>query len=249
MRATAFEFRMRMAIMFILVAIGFWAPWVGPLGLGGRTPLLEWLALDLSRAGLLSFTGAIAAVIVLASVIALVAAVFRVWGAAWLGQGTVNSFEMRASAVVAGGPYRYVRNPLYIGTWCVIAAIAFVMPVSGALFCMVLLSVFLLRLILAEEAFLTAQIGEPYLAYRRAVPRLFPRLRTSLPLSAETPRWGRAILAEINPIGVFVITAVLSWRYDKALMLRAILISFGVSLVVRALMPGGREQGKSGRPI
>jgi protein-S-isoprenylcysteine O-methyltransferase Ste14 len=242
MRATLFEYRMRMAIMFVLVAVGFWAPWTGSLGVGGRTPLLEWMALEISRTGLLSFTSAIAAVIVFATVVAGVAAVFRVWGTAWLGHGTVNSFEMQGGAVMASGPYRYVRNPLYIGTWCLVAAIAFVMPASGALVCMVLLSVFLLRLILGEEAFLAARIGEPYLAYRRAVPRLLPRVRTNLARGAQTPRWGRAILAEINPIGVFVITAVLSWRYDKALMLRAILISFGISLVVRALMPGGKEQ-------
>jgi protein-S-isoprenylcysteine O-methyltransferase Ste14 len=242
MRATLFEYRMRMAIMFVLVAVGFWAPWTGSLGVGGRTPLLEWMALEISRTGLLSFTSAIAAVIVFATVVAGVAAVFRVWGTAWLGHGTVNSFEMQGGAVMASGPYRYVRNPLYIGTWCLVAAIAFVMPASGALVCMVLLSVFLLRLILGEEAFLAARIGEPYLAYRRAVPRLLPRVRTNLARGAPTPRWGRAILAEINPIGVFVITAVLSWRYDKALMLRAILISFGISLVVRALMPGGKEQ-------
>jgi len=246
MRATSFEFRMRMAIMFALVAVGFWAPWTGSLGVGGRTPLLEWMALEISRLGLLSFTGAIAAVIVLASVIAGIAAVFRVWGTAWLGNGTVNSFEMRGSAVVASGPYRYVRNPLYIGTWYLVAAIAFVMPASGALFCMVLLSVFLLRLILAEEAFLAGQIGEPYVAYRRAVPRLLPRVRTGLMPSNGAPRWGRAILAEINPVGVFAITAVLSWRYDKALMLRAILISFGVSLVVRALMPGPGDKVSRG---
>ena len=30
---------------------------------------------------------------------------------------------------------------------------------------------------------------------------------------------------------------VLSWRYDNTLMLRAILICFGLSLVVRALLP------------
>jgi len=238
MRATLFEYRMRMAIMFVLVAVGFWAPWTGSVDVGGRTPLLEWMALEIGRTGLLSFTSAIAAVIVFASVIAGIAAVFRVWGTAWLGHGTVNSFEMRADAVMESGPYRYVRNPLYIGTWCLVAAIAFVMPVSGALVCMALLSVFLLRLILGEEAFLAARIGAPYLAYRRAVPRLFPRVRTNLARGAQTPRWGRAILAEINPIGVFLITAVLSWRYDKALMLRAILISFGISLVVRALMPG-----------
>jgi uncharacterized membrane protein YraQ (UPF0718 family) len=50
------------------------------------------------------------------------------------------------------------------------------------------------------------------------------------------------VLAEINPIGIFVIFAALSWKYDIWLMVRAILVSFGVSLVVRALMPSIRQQ-------
>jgi hypothetical protein len=44
-------------------------------------------------------------------------------------------------------------------------------------------------------------------------------------------------LSEINPIGVFITIACLSWTYDNSLMLRAVLITFGVSLVVRALLP------------
>ena len=59
-----------------------------------------------------------------------------------------------------------------------VAAMAFLMPPTGALFAMVLLTVFLFRLILGEEAFLTAKLGQPYENYLSAVPRLFPRLRT-----------------------------------------------------------------------
>jgi hypothetical protein len=32
--------------------------------------------------------------------------------------------------------------------------------------------------------------------------------------------------------------AVLGWRYDADLLLRAVLVWFGVSLIVRALQPG-----------
>ena len=74
------------------------------------------------------------------------------------------------------------------------------------------------------------------------MPRLIPRLRSSLPAAGRKPQWGSAVLAEINPIGVFLTLALLSWRYDNRLMVRAILISFGVSLVVRALMPGIRHK-------
>jgi len=141
---------------------------------------------------------------------------------------------------VANGPYRFVRNPLYLGSWCMFAAMAFLMPVGGAVFAMPVLTVFLFRLILGEEAFLSQQLGEPYQAYLRAVPRLIPHLRTALPSTGAKPHWLLAALAETNPIGVFVILTFLSWSYDNLLMVKAILVSFGISLVVRALLPGER---------
>ena len=110
---------------------------------------------------------------------------------------------------------------------------------------MILITIFLLRLTLGEEAFLSAKIGEPYKAYLRAVPRFIPRLRPALASAGAKPLWLRAALSEILPIGVFVTFAFLSWTYDSRMMGRAILISFGVSLVVRALMPNapsGSEQ-------
>ena len=46
MRATAIEFRLRMAINAAIIILGFWAPWIEPLALGRRITLLEWLALS-----------------------------------------------------------------------------------------------------------------------------------------------------------------------------------------------------------
>lgn len=246
MRASAWEFRWRLGIMAAIISLGFWAPWIDAWGVGGRISLLEWLALELSRSGLVRFTGATVAVILLASAIAAKAAILRVWGTAYLGAGVVNNAAMKAGAVVADGPYRYVRNPLYLGTWGMIAALSFAMPPTGALFTMVLLTVFLLRLILGEESFLAGQSGEGYALYKRAVPRLYPRLRGRLPSSGHPAHWARAILAETNGIGVFLIFAVLSWRYDNRLMLRAILINFGLSLVIRALMMNSDREENAG---
>lgn len=238
MRASAIEFRLRMVINALIIILGFTSPWIGLWGLGRRITLLEWLATELSRLGLLSFAVATPAVLVAASLIAAVAVILRVWGTAYLGTGIVHSQDMMANSVIADGPYRYVRNPLYIGLWCMVAALAFLMPPTGALLTMVLITLFQLRLILGEEAFLTSKIGEPYLAYLRAVPRLFPRLRTTLPPSGAKPRWIPALLTELTPIGIFVALSAASWTYNSRLMERVILIFFGVSLVVRALMLG-----------
>jgi protein-S-isoprenylcysteine O-methyltransferase Ste14 len=236
-----------MAIMIVITMLGFWAPWIEGWGLGRRISLWEWLALELSRLGLVSFAVAAPAVIVLAALVAAKGAGLRIWGTAWLGYITVHHGQMQAGAVMTCGPYRYLRNPLYLGGWCVMAALSFLMPPTGALLAMTLLTVFYLRLILGEEAFLARQLGEPYREYLRAVPRLFPRIRTLLSRSgpapsSRKPQWIHALLTEINPIGVFLALAFFSWSYDNWLMIRVILVSFGISLVVRALVPGAWRQ-------
>ena len=249
MGASRIEFRARMLINATIIVVGFWAPWTASrsawAGLGPHVSLMEWLALHVSRLELLPFSAAAPVVIGAAALCAAVGAVLRVWGSAYLGAGTVHSFHMQAGAVVAAGPYRFVRNPLYLGLWFMVAALAFLMPPSGALVAMAGITLFQLRLILGEEAFLTQRIGEPYLAYRRAAPRIVPRFRGALARAGQKPEWVRAVLTELTPIGVFVALAFCSWSYDNQLMMRAILISFGLSLVMRAMPMGKTEQRAS----
>jgi protein-S-isoprenylcysteine O-methyltransferase Ste14 len=222
-----------MAINTAIILLGFWAPWLRP---DSRRPLLEWLPLELGRLGLMRFSAAVPGVLVVASIFAALGALLRISGTAYLGPSTVNSLSMKAGSVVAAGPYRYVRNPLYLGLWCMAIALAFLMPPTGALCTIVLLTFFLIRLTLGEEAFLAGRLGEPYQAYLRAVPRFFPRLRSSLPRTSARPHWIRALLAELTPIGVFVALGIVSWSYNASLMVRVILVSFGLSLVMRALL-------------
>ena len=237
MTVSRFLFRFRTVFLTVIVCMGFWAPWIELWGVGSRIPLLEWLALEISRLGLVRFTLATPVVIVCGAFIAAMAVVFRIWGSAWLGHTVVLNSQMKAGSLMADGPYRYVRNPLYLGVFCMIAALALLMPATGALFVLIAVPAYLFCLILGEEAFLVTQLGEPYRIYLRSVPRLFPRLRTTQTPTGNKPHWRQAVLSEINPIGVFVTIAFLSWTYDNWLMIRAILVSFGISLVFRALMP------------
>jgi len=245
MKTSAFLFRYRMVINMLIIVLGFWAPWIQYLGLGSRILLLEWLALEISRTGLLSFTVATPVLIIFAALVAAIGAVLRIWGAAWLGHGVVFDAQMQAGALTADGPFRYVRNPLYLGIGCMFAALALIMPTTGAVFVLIAAPLFLFSLIHGEEAYLTAQFGDSYRAYLLAVPRLIPRLRTTVAPSGSKPHWLQAVLSEINPIGVFITIAFLSWTYDTQLMLRAIAITFGVSLIVRAFMPGLKQTTNS----
>ena len=242
MKASAVVFRLRMVIVAVIVILGFWAPWIQLWGIGSRIPLLEWLALELSRTGLVSFTVATPFVIVCGALIAALGAVLRIWGSAWLGHDVVLSGQMQSGSLMADGPYRYMRNPLYLGLVCMLAALALLMPATGALLVSIAAPLFLFYLILGEESFLATRIGEPFRAYLHSVPRWLPRLRTTLTPTGQKPHWIQPVLSELNPIGVFITIAFLSWSYDIRLMAKAIIVTFGISLIVRAFVPGIRQE-------
>lgn len=234
MRASELEFRLRMPIIAAIVFIGFWAPWIWPWTSTGRIPTLWWLTHGLSSMG--GVAAAAPAVIVLGAAVALLGAILRVWGAAYLGYSTVQHAKMQSAWVIADGPYRFMRNPLYVGSWFTMAATALVMPPTGALFALLALTAFYYRLTLGEEAFLTATLGPAYRDYLSEVPRFIPRMRGSLLAAGNKPHWLTAIFTELFPIGVFITMAVLAWRYDNELMLEGIFWSFIASLVARGLM-------------
>ncbi len=113
------------------------------------------------------------------------------------------------------------------------------MPPSGALVFLVLEGLFYFRLILGEEAFLAVQQGETYLQYRSRVPRLLPRLRPGIPASGARPDWLTSLAAEAFPVLYSVCLAILAWQYNPRLLIRCLLVTFGLSLVTRALLPRG----------
>jgi uncharacterized SAM-binding protein YcdF (DUF218 family) len=144
---------------------------------------------------------------------------------------------MHGDRVVAAGPYRYMRNPLYLGIFLHTFALALLMMPSGALFTIIVIGLFQLRLMLAEEAFLTAKLGEPYRAYCAAVPRIVPSLRARVPQSSAQPAWGVALLSEIYMWGVVASYVAFGWKYNAFLIIQGVVVSLGVSLVAHAFVP------------
>jgi len=51
---------------------------------------------------------------VFAAVLLIVAALLRTWASAYLHAGVVYATEVKTTSLVADGPYRQVRNPLYL---------------------------------------------------------------------------------------------------------------------------------------
>jgi protein-S-isoprenylcysteine O-methyltransferase Ste14 len=240
-KATALEFRHRFWILMAIYVLGFWAPWdaaLGRIGLGDGTGpyphLWGVLAALLSKTGIMSIKSAFDVVLGVGILCAGAGAWLRTWGSAYLGTDVMRDTTMRGEGVVADGPYRHVRNPLYLGAWIHTLALALLMPASGAIFTIVLLVLFQMRLILAEESFLGGKQGGTYTAYCARVPRLLPALRPRIAALGARPRWPQAVLAEIMMWGVTASFAVLGWRYNAFLLTKCVLVSLGVSLVVRA---------------
>ena len=237
MKGTRFEFRFRIVIFTAIFFLGYWAPWERYLS-GGRT-FTTWYTLANvgMRSGAMNFLDASVLVAVLASLCALTGAVLRTWATAYLSSGIVMAKDMQASQVMADGPFRYMRNPLYLGTLLNATAIAILMPPTGAIFAVVATVVFALRLIGGEEAHLAMQLGRPYQAYLAQVPRLLPSLRAGVAASGAQPRWGQAFVSELYMWGAFLSFAIFSWQFNAMPIERALLISFGAWIVVRNLFP------------
>ena len=76
------------------------------------------------------------------------------------------------TALVVSGPYRFSRNPMYLGMACLYIAFALAFGVIWALIVLPLVLAAVDRLVIArEEPYLEARFGEQYRDYKRRVRR------------------------------------------------------------------------------
>jgi protein-S-isoprenylcysteine O-methyltransferase Ste14 len=92
------------------------------------------------------------------------------------GRGTPAPWDPPRRLVVTG-PYRYVRNPMYIASLMLLAGEALLFGSPGvAIYAAAVWLAFHLRVILYEEPALRSQFGSEYDGYLAVVPRWIPRL-------------------------------------------------------------------------
>ncbi len=195
LRATRFEFRARFWIIAGIFWLGFSLSAVDHANAG--LALLHLLApARFAAAGVRGHRLALRWVVACGSLLAFAAAALRTWAAAYLDSSIVHDGRLHAEGVVADGPYRFVRNPLYLGTVLLAAGMALLASPLGWVVIVGGIVVFTLRLIGREESELGAAQGASYAAYRAAVPRILPALSPRVPASGARPRWGQAFLGE-----------------------------------------------------
>jgi len=78
--------------------------------------------------------------------------------------------------IVAQGPYRYTRNPMYLGHLIFMAGLALTFWSWFALILLVLRAAWFQSRVMRDEARLEAKFGEDYVAYRAHVKRWVPGL-------------------------------------------------------------------------
>jgi protein-S-isoprenylcysteine O-methyltransferase Ste14 len=95
-----------------------------------------------------------------------------------IGKGTPAPFDPPRQLVVRG-PYRFVRNPMYIGAGsALLGAAIFYGSVAIALYVLALWAAVHLLVVFYEEPTLHRTFGAPYDEYRRAVHRWIPTWRS-----------------------------------------------------------------------
>ena len=193
MRATKFEFEQRFWIITGIYSLGF------ALSAVDRTPFMvalrQWIAPSILRDSPEAATfGQI--VIAAGAACVFLSAALRTWATAYLRADIVHDTAQHSEALIADGPFRYTRNPLYLGNLLMAAGIGVLASRAGFIFLVLANWFFVYRLIFREEEALRKSQAETFLAYCQAVPRFWSSLRPRVPSGNRSPQWGQAFAGE-----------------------------------------------------
>ncbi len=189
--ATEFEFKQRFWIIGAIFFLAFLSYRLDAQNAG--TALVDWIA---RVRGTMPSNTAYHLIFFVGALCTVAAAAIRTWGTAYLNSETMIAMRVQTSRLVADGPYRYVRNPLYFGNILWAAGFGLMASRVGFLILVGGMIIFSYRLITREEAGIAANQGDSYRSYRAAVPRLLPVLRPKLPPAGGVPNWADGLLGE-----------------------------------------------------
>lgn len=197
--SSPWEFRVRAWIAFAIYFFGFFVGYAIDRAMGGTgTPSYLLLGTRWGEAGVRGAATLVAA-------LTLLGFLLRWWGSSYHGAGIVYSGRIETATLTAAGPYRYMRNPLYLGNLLQAVGIGSLGPPAATVTILVLLTAFIYRLIFLEETQLRAAQGDAYARYCAAVPRLIPRLRSpTIPSSGQSANIKFGLITELGSLGFAV---------------------------------------------
>ena len=189
--ATDFEFKYRFWIFGAIFFFAFSSYSLDQQNIAAA--VVDWIA---KQRGIPAADWQYHAIFAVGALLCIACALVRTWGTAYLNPEVMVDKRLHTTRLVADGPYRYLRNPLYFGN--ILLGIGFGLMASRVGFVILVLGMILFdyRLILREEAGIEASQGDSYRAYCAAVPRLLPALSPRLPSGGAKPNWSGGFLGE-----------------------------------------------------
>jgi protein-S-isoprenylcysteine O-methyltransferase Ste14 len=189
---TKTEFRLRVWFFALLFCISFLC-YAFDKDNAAQTAA-NWLARQFPN-----FSGVVWVRIIFAAGAALIflACLIRTWGTSYLRASVMQDSRLHTEPLVADGPFRHVRNPLYFGNILLAFGMGTTMSRTGFFVLVVGMFIFTYRLILREESELSESQGESYRAYCAAVPRLLPSLSPRVPAAGNKPHWLDGFFGEL----------------------------------------------------
>jgi protein-S-isoprenylcysteine O-methyltransferase Ste14 len=218
MKATNWEFKNRALIFGLIIGLAFLFYFLDPQNATAAVANRLAPRLGVNAHSLARVLFALAAAVLIA------AALLRTWASAYLRSDVVYAADIQTRSLVADGPYRHVRNPLYfanllmaIGMGAMTSRVGFFVLLLGML-------LFCYRLILREEAELRTVQGGNYAQYQKAVPRFWPALQARVPPGQGRANWAAGFKAESW-----------YWGFAAALVVFAITLKTSLFFVLIAL--------------
>lgn len=188
--ASRFEFRKRFLIVAALFAVSFWMyTWDHH---NAAASLAEFLARKRGTSPRLYLR----TIFDIAAAFTVLAALLRTWATAYLDPDVMIDRRFRTAHLVTDGPYRHVRNPLYLGNLLLALGLGAMTSRTGFFILVVGMTVFVYRLIFREEKELRTALGDVYGRYCAKVPRLLPSPWPRIPPAGGSPAWLDGLLGE-----------------------------------------------------
>lgn len=196
---TPWEFRLRAFVIFIAFGAGFFFGYlIQGLISGNVTPTFVLIGQRWGDPG-------IHAMAWVASGLVVAAYLIRLWASSYHSPGVVMNVDVVTGTFTAAGPYRFVRNPLYLGNVLLSLGIGLLGPPIATALVVGLNLAFVYRLIAIEESFLRTTEGAAYAEYCKKVPSLVPRLAPAdLPVDNRTPNFLGGFITEFYMLGFSV---------------------------------------------
>jgi protein-S-isoprenylcysteine O-methyltransferase Ste14 len=193
--ATEFEFRHRFWFIAGIFVVAFMCYWFDRVNV---SVALSRIIVAAGRQGNPNSIGVcVRGFFAFGTLLVISAALLRSWAEAYLHSSIVHDMDLHSDRLVADGPYRHLRNPLYLGIVLLAAGIGFLASRVGIIILIGGMTLFTYRLILREEVSLLASQGESYRRYYKSVPRWLPSLTPRIPAAGGQPNWIDAFTGEL----------------------------------------------------